>query len=40
MERLWFTTNLAEVLVERGDLSIVRMHAPAGEHAAAARARV
>ncbi len=31
MERLWFTTNLAEVLVERGDLSVVRMHAPAGE---------
>jgi mannose-6-phosphate isomerase-like protein (cupin superfamily) len=31
MERLWFTGNLAEVLVERGDLSIIRMHAPAGE---------
>ena len=31
MESLWFTGNLAEVLVERGDLSIVRMHARAGE---------
>ena len=27
MERLWFIANLAEVLVERDDFSLVRMHA-------------
>ena len=31
MERLWFIANLAEVLAERDDLSVVRMHAPAGD---------
>ena len=31
MERLWFIANLAEVLVDRDDLSLVRMHAPAGD---------
>ena len=31
LERLWFIANLAEVLVERDDLSLVRMHAPAGD---------
>ena len=31
MERLWFNANLAEVLLDRDDLSLVRMHAPAGD---------
>ena len=31
MERLWFNTNLAEVLVDRDDFSLIRMHAPPGE---------
>ena len=28
MEQLWFIANLAEVLVDRDDFSLVRMHAP------------
>ena len=31
MERLWFIANLAEVLVDREDFSLVRMHCPAGD---------
>ncbi len=31
MERLWFIANLAEVLVTRGDYSLVRMHCPPGD---------
>jgi quercetin dioxygenase-like cupin family protein len=31
MEQLWFIANLAEVLVDREDFSLVRMHAPAGD---------
>jgi quercetin dioxygenase-like cupin family protein len=31
MEQLWFIANLAEVLVDRDDFSLVRMHAPAGD---------
>jgi quercetin dioxygenase-like cupin family protein len=31
VERLWFIANLAEVVAERGDLSVVRMHKPAGD---------
>ncbi|HET6550424.1 MAG TPA: cupin domain-containing protein [Solirubrobacter sp.] len=30
MERLWFIDNLAEVLVDRDDFSLVRMHHPPG----------
>lgn len=29
MEQLWFIANLAEVLVDRDDFSLVRMHSPA-----------
>ena len=31
MERLWFIANLAEVLEDREDLSLVRMHHPPGD---------
>ena len=31
MEQLWFLAGLAEVLVDREDFSLVRMHAPAGD---------
>src|SRR5689334_1357498 len=31
MERLWFIANLAEVLVDRDDFSLVRMHCPPGD---------
>ncbi|HEY6889573.1 MAG TPA: cupin domain-containing protein [Solirubrobacter sp.] len=31
MEQLWFIANLAEVLVDRDDFSLVRMHSPAGD---------
>ena len=31
MERLWFIANLAEVLVDREDFSLVRMHCPPGD---------
>jgi quercetin dioxygenase-like cupin family protein len=31
MEQLWFIANLAEVLVDREDFSLVRMHAAAGD---------
>lgn len=31
MERLWFIANLCEVLAEREDFSLIRMHAPAGD---------
>src|SRR5215218_2762583 len=30
MERLWFIANLAEVLIDREDFSLVRMHCPPG----------
>jgi quercetin dioxygenase-like cupin family protein len=30
MERLWFVGNLAEVLADTEDFSLVRMHSPAG----------
>jgi quercetin dioxygenase-like cupin family protein len=31
MERLWFIANLAEVLDDRPDFSLVRMHCPPGD---------
>lgn len=31
MERLWFIASLAEVLADREDFSLIRMHAPAGD---------
>jgi quercetin dioxygenase-like cupin family protein len=31
MEQLWFLAGLAEILVDREDFSLVRMHAPAGD---------
>ena len=31
MESIWFIANLAEVLVDRDDFSLVRRHAPAGD---------
>jgi quercetin dioxygenase-like cupin family protein len=31
MERIWFIANLAEVLEDREDVSLIRMHHPAGD---------
>jgi mannose-6-phosphate isomerase-like protein (cupin superfamily) len=31
VDAVWFIASLAEVLVERGDFSLLRMHAPAGD---------
>jgi len=31
VDAVWFIANLAEVLVERGDFSLLRMHTPAGD---------
>ena len=31
MERIWFIANLAEVLVDRDDYSLLRMHCPPGD---------
>ena len=31
MERLWFIANLAEILEDREDFSLIRMHHPPGD---------